>query len=330
MRIYDRLLHMVRLLLAVTVRRGAARLEADTHDRPEAAALALPPPDEVDTARIVFARTSSGLIAIGELETADTAPTEAAPEPLVVVTIPDADSAPDPVEPLEIDKDGWLVGVKVVRVPTVRTQRLRSASGKPLGILWHWTATAHGTALTMARRIAKGSGSSVHLWIEHDGTLYQSAPLTRGTGHAGGDTSARVKEVRGEVVRDPRSPLSVNSFLLGIELVCVGEVRLVGGRWLGWPFGKDTPTRRSPVVPADQVMPCRDGAGRLRHYQGYTEAQLRAAERFTVACRNRYGLTRKQCSWGHEDVDPTRKSDPGHWRRDPMAYPSVLDRVYGR
>src|SRR5574343_679683 len=108
---------------------------------------------------------------------------------------------------LSIDDDGWLSGDKVVKVPTKRgSYQFRTRSGKPAGCLWHWTATQHGTALAMAKRIVTGAGSSVHLWIEYDGTIYQSQRFGRGAGHAGGDTSLRVSEDRsGNIVANPAS-----------------------------------------------------------------------------------------------------------------------------
>lgn len=284
---------------------------------------------------------------------------EVAPEPqqpLVPALLPIEESPA--VEPpsrglalLSIGVDGWLIGDKVVRVPTERVHAWRSKSGQPLGALWHWTSTAHGTALTMAKRIVKRPGTSVHAWLESDGTIYQSAPFTRSTGHAGGATAKRVSEHGGMVVFDPKSRLDMNSFVLGFEIVCVGEVRpvaklpdgsysksppeLPGTVFMGWPFGrwetkKDNagkpvldksgkPVRfvnKGPIVRADQVAPAVDEDGIHRFYHQYTPAQVEAAERMVRAMRDRYGWTDAHMAWGHIDSDPTRKSDPGPlWRK---------------
>jgi hypothetical protein len=230
--------------------------------------------------------------------------------------------------PLAIDSSGWLVGDGVERIPTTRAgYRWRTRSQHPGGILWHWTATSHGTGRAMARRIASGSGSSVHVWIEGDGTLIQSAPFSRGTGHAGGPTSARLAERDGVVQLDQSGSHSANSYLLGVELVCVGEVRAVGGKWLGWPFGRGPD--RSPAVPPDQVATAEDAAGRRRSYQNYTPAQRLAAERLVRACHARYGWAAPQpYSWGHCVVDPSRKTDPGPlWLA--RYLPAMLERVLG-
>jgi hypothetical protein len=120
---------------------------------------------------------------------------------------------------------------------------------------------------------------------------------------------------------------SANSYLLGVELVCVGEVRAVGGKWLGWPFGRGPD--RSPAVPPDQVATAEDAAGRRRSYQNYTPAQRLAAERLVRACHARYGWAAPQpYSWGHCVVDPSRKTDPGPlWLA--RYLPAMLERVLG-
>ena len=252
------------------------------------------------------------------------------------------------VAALKIDADGWLVGEKVVHIPTTRGGYIWRMKDKRLGgILWHWTATAWGTALAMARRISTGTGSSVHCWIEHDGTIYQSAPFTKGTGHAGGATAMRCKDVddRIVIVNQAASPYSINSFALGIEIVNVGEVRLVvkeDSLWvkatpgdpravyMGWPYGKiDAKTGKSkkgPIVDEKYVQKARDPNGVWRYYHDYTQAQVDAAERLCRACRAAYALTDEAMSFGHVDVDPTRKADPGPlWSEKYL--PEMLKRI---
>lgn len=277
---------------------------------------------------------------------------------------------PRELPPLEIDDKGWLVGPKVVRVPTKRgSYTFRTANKKAAGCLWHWTATSHNTALTMARRIVDGPGSSVHAWLEHDGTIYQSQAFTRGTGHAGGDSSLRVSEdKKGDrgVVANPASKSSVNSYLLGFEIVCVGEVRLVvkiddgsyvrykagvhdikKALYMGWPFGvwkqkkdkngdpmfdkngkKVMYVAKGPVVKSSEVVEGVDHEGVKRCYQEYTQGQLDAAERMIRAMHKKYGWSAARMSWGHVDVDPKRKSDPGpRWKKHWL--PQLLARVLG-
>jgi N-acetyl-anhydromuramyl-L-alanine amidase AmpD len=89
---------------------------------------------------------------------------------------------------LAVDEDGWLVGQGVERVPSVRHSPLSGRT--PIAIVWHYTATDHGTARALARRIRsyrKGvdRAASWHVCIAHDGVLWQSVPFLRGAWHCG-------------------------------------------------------------------------------------------------------------------------------------------------
>jgi N-acetyl-anhydromuramyl-L-alanine amidase AmpD len=249
-----------------------------------------------------------------------------APEPeedTLVDSPPPAQEEPDPA-PLTVWPDGWLVGPGVKLIPTKRPgYRWRTGNGEPGGLLVHWTATAHGTGEAMVRRRVEGTGGSVHFWVEHDGTILQSVATTKGHGHAGGATSAKLAERDGRVVLDPKGTYSANYFLLGVEVVNVGEVRQVGGRWMGWPFGADG--KNGPIVPADQVETCADRNGRVRHYQRFTDEQIVALERLIRALVDRYGYDAAAVSWGHCDVDPGRKTDPG-----PLWSTRELPRILAR
>ena len=96
-----------------------------------------------------------------------------------------------PPERLEVDAAGWLISsanVKVVRLPSVRSQRLTTPLGEPLAIIWHYTATKPGTARSLAKRIQKydpkkDRAASWHVVVERDGTVYQSVPFERGAWH---------------------------------------------------------------------------------------------------------------------------------------------------
>jgi len=91
-----------------------------------------------------------------------------------------------PPDALEIDPEGWLVGAHVELAPSVRHSRL--SVPEPIAIVWHYTATDHGTARTMARRIRTyrrgvDRAASWHVCVGHDGVLWQSVPLLRGAWH---------------------------------------------------------------------------------------------------------------------------------------------------
>jgi N-acetyl-anhydromuramyl-L-alanine amidase AmpD len=95
---------------------------------------------------------------------------------------------PEPApDHLEVDAEGWLVGADVEYVPSVRHSSLSTSQG-PIAIVWHFTATDHGTARVLARRIrtyrrAVDRAASWHVIIAHDGVLWQSVPFLRGAWH---------------------------------------------------------------------------------------------------------------------------------------------------
>lgn len=278
-------------------------------------------------------------------------PVEALAAPAEVTT-----TKPRALASAVIDQDGWLQGDKVVHVPSKRHSALASGA-KPVILLWHWTSTGHGTAFTMAKRIAplaKGGerSGSVHFWVDGDGTIYQSVPTNRSAWHAGAASSARFKKVDGRWVIDParKSKLSVNGLSIGVEMVNEGELRWRkpgktstaawvdakpderGALLMSWPYGKIQATtgkpRKGTVFKLTDAVEAPDRKGRKRLYHAWTQPQIEAAERITRAVVDEYGLDRAACSWGHVDVDGERKSDPGGlWYN--VVNPEIHDRVFG-
>ena len=330
------LVHLWRLLKAYTTQR---KLEAEV-DR------ALQPPLIVDETRLF------GTVAVPPPVQEVYEPDEHTEIPLPVDPTPaNLPKLRLDLAPLEVGQDGWLVGDKVVRVPSKRGGFIwRTGTRKAGGILWHWTATAWGSALGMAKRIVNGHGPSVHCWIEHDGTIYQSVPFTKGSGHADSETAARCAWKDGKVVKVKagESYYSVNSFMLGIEIVNIGQLLYVkkkadgsyervkentaGGVWMGWPFGRwkvdengKKYVAKGPVVKDEFVVHARDQRGSIKTFHMFTQSQQDAAERLVRACYAEYGFSDEAMSWGHVDVDPTRKSDPGPvWK---MHMEEILQRV---
>jgi hypothetical protein len=226
-----------------------------------------------------------------------------------------------------MDPSGWILGGKrVTRVPTVRTSKL--VTRVPVMLVWHWTATPWGTAASIAKRMAtydpaKDRAASTHAFIEHDGSVIQLAPATRGTWCQGGPTAQRFAQdplapmVKGRGapwVPTKKGGVSANALAFSFELVNVGEVKLVNGKWRAWPFEP-----KSPAVDEIDTVP----KGRQRFHR-FTTAQVDAAARCTRALVQAYGLRREDCRWTHAQIDPGRKTDPGPvWVEDHL--PDVLD-----
>lgn len=129
-------------------------------------------------------------------------------------------SAAGAAVPLSVDAEGWLVGLDVVKAPIDPSwyyKRLKTSSGWPAAIVWHYTATDPGTAAAMARNRQRPLNpddrmASWHISIETDGRIWQMIPLTGGAWHAGGETAKPIPGVG-----------SANSHATGVELVGHGE-----------------------------------------------------------------------------------------------------------
>lgn len=242
----------------------------------------------------------------------------------------DHDDDPDDASPISIDAEGWASGENVHRVPSPRSQRLvtHDKDGQaPIGIVYHWTATGPGTAWACARRIAKAPAqgersASWHVIISRAGEIIQSISFRRGSWHAGGKTAAKFSLLNGRWQIAKPGDVSANALFVGVELENVGEVRLVDGLWQGWPFGRDG--KRGPVVPAADVV-----AADNRYYHGFTTEQEAAAQRLLRALVAEYpAITMGNATWGHVDIDPGRKSDPGVvWSS--VVLPRLLRVVFG-
>lgn len=259
-----------------------------------------------------------------------------------------SDLMPEPPS-LSIDADGWIHDERpgdaliVERIPSPRSSALHRdcKDGRIEGVMWHWTATGAGTSHGLAKRISKPvaegeRASSWHIAIARNGTIYQSVPLTRGSWHAGGATAFRFKrDVQQMILAGGGKTgfqnrwalagshgIGANQLFCGVELENVGEVRHVNGEWVGWPFKKDG--AKSPVVPPEQVTNLVEG----RRYQAWAEPQVASATMFLRAFRRwRPDVHRSMLEWGHVDVDPSRKTDPGPaWLR--VELPKILDEVF--
>lgn len=248
--------------------------------------------------------------------------------------------------PIQIDDGGIMHGDGVTYVPTMRIQKLATPDGHVEGMLWHWTDTRNAGAINLANRIAKlGAFASCHAWIDRPGVIAQSGRTDVGTWHGGSDTAAVFsRSAQGHwTIVPPQLKGKVrawgaNSWMWGTEIENVGEVRELNGQWLGWPFRWDY---RNPsgdleapaVVPRDEVHIVTDGHG----LHLYTDAQVESAIRITGTLVQRYGLTREACAWGHREVDPKRRTDPGDlWMVKDQAgklvaghLKTVLDTVFG-
>lgn len=198
---------------------------------------------------------------------------------------------------LALDADGWLVGQGVTKIPSQRKYE-RLVTGDPTHVVLHWTATARGTAKSLAQRIVKlppkgQSGSSWHICIGSDGHIWQSVAFEQGAWHAGGATAAKI------------DGKSYNRFSVGIEIENLGRVvKCKDGAWRAWPFLKPG-YKPGPIVKQDDIE---ERAGRW--YQKWTPDQMDSLFRVMDLLHQEYGPLGIV---GHNEVDPSRKEDPGPW-----------------
>jgi N-acetyl-anhydromuramyl-L-alanine amidase AmpD len=239
---------------------------------------------------------------------------------------------------IELDDDGILHGDRVLPyVASPKRQALAPGLEHIEGLTWHFTDTRGCGAANLQHRIASAGGraASWHAVIDAAGQLAQSVPMTRGSWHAGGPTAALF--VRGAdgtwaalsaAQRGKMRGYSANSWAGGIELENVGEVRLVDGEWLGWPFARGTKWGEPEVVPGAEVEIEQARPGRGWHR--FTAAQVETARAVTAALVARYGLRREACAWGHCEIDPQRRTDPGPlWLRPGGHLETILGEVFG-
>lgn len=208
---------------------------------------------------------------------------------------------------LTVSDDGWLQGEGVRKYPSSRCySKLSTKDGKPTAIVWHWTAVQVDSD-KLAKRIQTGEGSSWHVLIAKDGSLIQSVPFIKGAWHC----------AAGKI-----DGIAPNRCSVGVEMENLGEVReddagvYRGGRMVDgkWTYDSKGPKAQGVI------------AHGKKSYEAWTPAQIEAAERLARCLKTEYGMTDKNLSWGHVDLDPKRRSDPGPvWAK--QVLPGILKKL---
>lgn len=188
--------------------------------------------------------------------------------------------------------DGWLPGA--IRVPSPHVYPPGHSQVRPLTLaVCHWTASPRGTDAHGAhpgrveRWLAgKGAESSTHLVVLRDGRVYQGAPLTARTWHAGASSWGG------------RPGPSVNGWSLGLDVENLGPVRRFDGSWrdiYGLTYAGPAPEQHGSVW-----------------YEPLTAPQVDALLVVVAEVARRVPALRDPAAWvGHCDVSPGRKQDPG-------------------
>lgn len=166
---------------------------------------------------------------------------------------------------------------------------------KPRQVVIHYTAGRNaGSAANWL--CSKASKASAHLVIGRAGEVYQLVGFDTVAWHA----------------------THANKYSIGIELDNPGPLVRVNGRWKSLVLGTE-------YEAADVLEAHHKNGGPLRGWLLYTQAQIKLTQQICRLLVETYP-TIKDCV-GHEDVDPTRKTDPGPaWDMDALRT-SVFGRV---
>lgn len=158
-------------------------------------------------------------------------------------------------------------------------------SGLPDTIIIHYTAgsSAESSVRTLNNPRSK---ASTHLVIGRDGSITQLVPFNIIAWHAGKST------YQGRV--------GFNKYSIGIEMDNAGRLVKSGGNYTAW-FGKI-------YKEEDVVQAVHRNESTPSYWHLYTEKQITIVHDICVNLVDNYGIT---SIFGHEDISPGRKSDPG-------------------
>lgn len=159
----------------------------------------------------------------------------------------------------------------------------------PKFLVFHYTACSALDASTAFMRAAGDRSVSAHLLVDVDGSVTQFVPFDRRAWHAGISSWDGYQDL--------------NTHSIGIEVVNLGYLTRTA---LGVFKASDGAT----VVLPDNVVEARH---KLSHFpwlywEAYTPAQIATCEALAEVLCSGFNL---KDVLGHDDIAPTRKSDPG-------------------
>ena len=179
---------------------------------------------------------------------------------------------------MHVTKDFWIS--TATRVPL--------AGGSHMGtrrfLVVHYTAGGTAASSINWWKNPKAKGANAHFVIDRDGKLFQCRPLNRTCGHAG---VSRWKDPKTGVLYT-----NLNSCSIGIEMAN-------GGDTFPTKFSK-----LDPVSAKHKHQP----KGPARQWESYTPEQIATVKELTKILKERFNI---DDVIGHEDIAPTRKTDPG-------------------
>ena len=159
----------------------------------------------------------------------------------------------------------------------------------PKYLVFHYTACSAAAASAAFLRKTGANRVSAHLLVDRDGSVTQFVPFNRRAWHAG--------ESQWDGFQD------LNTHSIGIEVVNFGYL-------LKSADGTFRTAEGAQIVPPADVT---EGRHRLphwpwTHWHAYTAEQIATCEALAELLATSYAL---RDAVGHDDIAPSRKSDPG-------------------
>jgi N-acetylmuramoyl-L-alanine amidase len=176
---------------------------------------------------------------------------------------------------------------KLVGVPFEESASYGGALPTPTAIIIHFTggATAQSSAEWFQNPAAK---ASAHVIVDRDGSIIQCVPFTRVAFHAGRSSW--------------KGRVGANNFTIGIEIANWG---ILSSRADGMYYSSSG----AAVHPNRVVLAEHKNENVRRAWEAYTPEQVRAVGDLITALKASYPTLVEVI--GHEDVAPSRKTDPG-------------------
>lgn len=238
------------------------------------------------------------------------------------VNIPKPEEPVLPVPGLSIhDPALYSFGQKKLWIPwaqdmTSGVRRGRRAKGYPEGAIVHWTA-GWRNGLESGSEFQKSSGMSYFL-IDKDGNVGQGDPLDYWGYHAGPSSY-------------PGLSGTVADELVGFELQAAGNLRKNGD--LFYPWWDEGKNLSKNAIPASEVVYSpKCGNIAAGYYHRYTDAQMLFLRKSLCWLHlNNPAIFQIKYIVGHDEVSPTRKTDPGAAlvtsAGAPMTMPEFRDQI---
>lgn len=174
----------------------------------------------------------------------------------------------------------------------VAFEETRNHSGiiNPTLLVFHYTACDFDVARTTFLQATGNNRVSAHLLVDTDGSVLQFVPFNLRAWHAGESQWGALKDI--------------NTHSIGIEVVNYGYLLRSSTGEFRLGNGKPIPFAPSEVMEAKHKNPMMPWA----YWQAYTPEQIETCKALAALLVSTYGLVDVV---GHDDIAPTRKSDPG-------------------